>query len=201
MFVRFRAVGFRLHVDLVESRREGGRVRSERIGGLGSAALPEPISIAERVRFWRDLKPRFRALSNRVAADDRRKALAVIHERIPKPTDDEERQARDDAVRANKAFWTRIRDDARAQAKDKRKLIATVEKEVAAHDAQAAEADRALADPDKLAEPPLTDKETTRILRDAGITKQQAYRMRQLGALSEEEFEALLARRLGRRLG
>jgi hypothetical protein len=48
LFVRFRSVRHRLVVDLVETRRETGKVRSEHIARLGSVALPEPISVRER---------------------------------------------------------------------------------------------------------------------------------------------------------
>ena len=91
MFVRFRPVRHRLIVDLVETRRDNGRVKSEHIARLGSVALPEPPTMRERIRFWRELKARFRdiavRLANRVGPDDRRKALAAIHARVPKPTE------------------------------------------------------------------------------------------------------------------
>jgi hypothetical protein len=118
MFVRFRAVRHRLVVDLIETRRIDGNVRSEHIARLGSAALPEPVALDERIRFWRELKDRFREiavrLGNRVSSDDRRKALASIHARIRKPTEADEQahkraieieQARDDL-----AYWERERD-------------------------------------------------------------------------------------------
>jgi hypothetical protein len=146
MFVRFRAVRHRLVVDLVESRRDGGEVKSEHIARLGSVALPEPIGAKERVRFWRELKDRFRDLAarlgNRVAAADRRKALAVIHERIPKPSEDEERVARVEAARANVAFWEWLRDGSSERAAARRGLIEHVEKELADDRAMAAAAER-----------------------------------------------------------
>jgi hypothetical protein len=85
MFVRFGTVRSRLVVDLVETRREGGKVKSEHIARLGSVALP--VEAKERVRFWQELKRRFRdiaaRLANRVSSDDRRKALAAIHAAFP----------------------------------------------------------------------------------------------------------------------
>jgi hypothetical protein len=66
MYVRFRGIRHRLSLDLVKTRREGAKVKAEYIGSLGSVALPEPIELNERVRFWRELKDRFRALANRV---------------------------------------------------------------------------------------------------------------------------------------
>jgi hypothetical protein len=118
MFVRFRAVRHRLVVDLIETSRIDGKVRSEHIARLGSVALPEPAALAERVRFWRELKGRFREiavrLANRVSPDDRRKTLAAIHARIPKPTEADE-QAHERAIEIEKAqadlaYWERQRD-------------------------------------------------------------------------------------------
>jgi hypothetical protein len=45
MFVRFRAVRHRLVVNLVATRREGGKIKSEHIARLDSVGLPEPIML------------------------------------------------------------------------------------------------------------------------------------------------------------
>jgi hypothetical protein len=63
MFVRFRRSRHRLVVSLIETRRVDGRIVSEHVAALGSAALPEPIGARERVRFWRGLKARFRDIA------------------------------------------------------------------------------------------------------------------------------------------
>jgi hypothetical protein len=138
MFVRFRRVRHRLVVDLVEGRRVGGRVKSEHIARLGSAALPEPIAASERIRFWRELKVRFRDLAarlgNRVTPDDRRKALAAIHARIPKPTEADEQAVRIETARDDVRFWEEVRDDFSPGSKfnePKRQLIETAEKQLA----------------------------------------------------------------------
>jgi hypothetical protein len=114
MFVRFRAVRHRLVVNLVDTRRIGGKVVNDHIMRLGSVALPEPISAAERILFWRDLKERWRdlvnRLGNRVTASDRKKALAAIHQRIPKPNEAEEHAARVEAVRGRFASDAMLRD-------------------------------------------------------------------------------------------
>jgi hypothetical protein len=137
MFVRFRAVRHRLVVDLVLTRRVGGKVRSEHIARLGSVVLPEPIAARERIRFWRELKERFRdlaRLANRVSADDRRKALAAIHARIPKPTEADEQAAVIDVARDAIAIWGKVRADSVPDAainKTRRRLIETAEKQLA----------------------------------------------------------------------
>jgi hypothetical protein len=138
MFVRFRRVRHRLIVQLIETRRLGGKVKSEHLATLGSAALPEPIEARERIRFWRELKERFRDLAarlgNRVTADDRRKALAAIHARIPKPTEADEQAVRIETARDDVRFWEQVRDDFSPGSKfnePKRRLIETVEKQLA----------------------------------------------------------------------
>jgi hypothetical protein len=126
----------------VETRRAGEKIRSEHIARLGSAALPEPVALAERIRFWRELKDRLRALavrlSNRVSSDDRRKALASIHARIPKPTEADE-QAHERAIeiekaRADLAYWAKERDGSSQQSeinKVLRRMIAKCEADLA----------------------------------------------------------------------
>jgi hypothetical protein len=152
MFVRFRPVRHRLVVDLVETRRENGKVRSEHIARLGSVALPEPIGMRERIRFWRELKERFRSLAarlaNRVPSDDRRKALAAIHARIPKPTEADEQDTRIETARDDGAFWEKVRDDGSEQSKinkTRRELIAKVEADIANSRALAETAERQIA--------------------------------------------------------
>jgi hypothetical protein len=64
MFVRFRRAGSRLQVSLCESRRAAGMVRQEHVAALGSIA--EPMTIAGRIAFWLELRPRLDRLSNRI---------------------------------------------------------------------------------------------------------------------------------------
>ena len=59
-------------------------------------------------------------------------------------------------------------------------------------------AQAAVVDPTKPVPPELTRAEANRILREAGITKQQAYRVRKLAAMSDEEFERRLGFKRGR---
>jgi hypothetical protein len=109
MFVRFRRKGKRLVVDLVETRRLGGKVKSEHVARLGSITLPEPFPTAERVRFWRGLKARWRdlidRLGNRVSAGDRRNALKAIAARIGKPGELEERALDAEPLKRQVEFW------------------------------------------------------------------------------------------------
>jgi hypothetical protein len=109
MFVRFRRKGKRLVVDLVETRRVDGKVKSDHVARLGSITLPEPFPLTERVRFWRGLKTRWRdlidRLGNRVSADDRRNALKAITARIAKPGELEERALDAEPLKRQVEFW------------------------------------------------------------------------------------------------
>jgi hypothetical protein len=86
MFVRFRETPYGLQVSLIQTRREGGKVRHEHIAGLG--AITVPTSAADRIAFWRRLHDRLSALSNRIV-DEQSKILGAVDERIPMPTPDE----------------------------------------------------------------------------------------------------------------
>lgn len=135
MFVRFRAIRHRLIVDLVATRRISSKVVSEHIARLGSAALPEPVAAAERILFWSRLRERWRMLanqlSNRVSADDRRQALAAIHKRIPRPSEEEEQAARIEAARSFVASDERLRGSCSDKIADQRKTIALCEARIA----------------------------------------------------------------------
>jgi hypothetical protein len=52
-------------VSLIQSRREGGKVRHEHIAGLGAITIP--ASAADRIAFWRCLHGRLSALSIQIA--------------------------------------------------------------------------------------------------------------------------------------
>jgi hypothetical protein len=84
MFVRFRQSAQRLQLSLVETRREGGKVRHEHVASLGTAATP--LTIAARVDFWTRLHQRLGRLSNRVDAAMQAKVLGAVHARVPMPT-------------------------------------------------------------------------------------------------------------------
>jgi hypothetical protein len=97
VYLHFYRVHRRLAVNLVTSRRVAGKVRSEHIARLGSVLEPEPIALPERQQFWAQIDGRFAAIDakfpGRVTPDDKRKVIAGIEARIPKPTETEERQA------------------------------------------------------------------------------------------------------------
>jgi hypothetical protein len=97
MYARFYRAKRRVVVNLVHSRKFGGQARSEHIARLGSIIAGEEISLSERQRFWQEAQQRLDVVADRLGerfSDDvRRKVIAGIEARIPKPADAEERQA------------------------------------------------------------------------------------------------------------
>src|SRR6185312_10574017 len=87
MFVRFRQSDRRLQASLVETHRQGGKVRHEHVAGLGS--IPIAPTVADRIAFWTKLHQRLEALSNRIDAAQRGGIMTAIHARIPMPTMDD----------------------------------------------------------------------------------------------------------------
>jgi hypothetical protein len=78
----------RLEVSIVETRREGGKVRQRHIASLGSIAGD---SLAERECFWRECEARLTRLSNRIGPDLDRLRQAITA-RIP-PLTEADREA------------------------------------------------------------------------------------------------------------
>jgi hypothetical protein len=96
MYLRFERQQRRLCVNVVIARRVDGKVVQERVGPLGSVIWSEPISTAERVRFWTAIDGRWRELVARrpdvVSPADRDKVKTAIDRRIPAPRTAEERR-------------------------------------------------------------------------------------------------------------
>jgi hypothetical protein len=88
-------------VSLIQTRREGGKVRHEHIAGLG--AIIVPASTADRIDFWRSLHDRLSALSNRIG-DDKGKILGAVHQRIPIPALHEQRDVQLENAKADQRF-------------------------------------------------------------------------------------------------
>jgi hypothetical protein len=98
----------RLEVSIVETYREGGRVRQRHVASLGSVY---DDSFAARENFWLECEARLARLSNRVGPnlDRLRQAIAA---RIP-PLTDADREAMDSAA------WDRLEGMWDEHAKDK----------------------------------------------------------------------------------
>jgi hypothetical protein len=82
MFVRFRETPYGLQVSLIQTRREGGKVRHGHVAGLGAIAVPS--SPVDRIAFWQSLHARLSALSNRIGDVDLHSNLRLgpIWERV-----------------------------------------------------------------------------------------------------------------------
>jgi hypothetical protein len=89
MFVRFRQSARRLQLSLVETRRDGHKVRHEHIASLG--AVPLPAEVVDRVEFWQRLFQRLGRLANRLDDALQAKILEAVHARVPMLAQDEQR--------------------------------------------------------------------------------------------------------------
>jgi hypothetical protein len=103
MFVRFRSSARRLQLSLVETRREGGRVRHEHVASLG--AIVASLAVADRVEFWTRLHQRLMRLSNRLDAELQAKILGDVHARVPMPTQDEIAALAFERAKQHEASW------------------------------------------------------------------------------------------------
>jgi hypothetical protein len=175
---RFHKARSRLEISLRESRRVGGKPRSEHIASLGS--VPIPASLPDRVEFWRQLGGRFSKLSNRIGAD-RGKLIASIHARIPKVTDDDIRTVQRENAEADEKLWSGIQNLNAEVAEGNKALAATASRTAAESEAgakyAAAKAATAKERIDRLAKgedvkgglgKPMTREDYERILKDAG---------------------------------
>jgi hypothetical protein len=121
----------RLEVSILETRREGGKVKQEHVASLGSAPLD--CTIEDRVYFWAACDERLARLANRIGPDmDRlRQAIAA---RIPLPTDDV--RAKLDAF-----YWDRLEDNYSWLVERDKKGIALAEEKIRKRQARLAEFD------------------------------------------------------------
>jgi hypothetical protein len=97
MFVRFRHFSHRLHVSLVETHREDGRVRHHHVASLGSI-VTDP-TVADRVAFWQRVIERLKTLGNRTGPEIDKIEMA-LHERVPVPSLEEQHELKLENVRA-----------------------------------------------------------------------------------------------------
>jgi hypothetical protein len=137
MFLRFRETPYGLQVSLIQTRREGGKVRHEHIAGLGAIAVP--TLPADRIAFWQSLQARLSALSNRIG-DEPGKIVGAVHERIPMPTPDELRDVQLENAKADQRFWEGLHDLHTDTIEGHKGVIAAAERAIANGEAGAANA-------------------------------------------------------------
>jgi hypothetical protein len=180
MFARFRIAGRRLHVSVVETRRQGSKVRHEHIASLGS--IPLTMSAADRVAFWTKLHQRLDAPSNRIDAAKRGAILTAIHARIPMPTMDDQQEVQLDRAKADAKFWESLADAQGDDIEGHKGLLASTQRAISEREkAAAGAAEKVRAAKDRLARveagetvavpPPLTRKD---FLRITGMTEAEA---------------------------
>jgi hypothetical protein len=202
MFARFHQTPSRLQVSLRESRRVGGKPRCEHIASLGS--VPEPMTIAGRVEFYRRASERLAKLSNRIGADDKKKIVAALRARIPPVTDDEIRTVQRENAEADEKFWSGLQDMNSETAEGNRALAADASRKAAEAEAHAKYAAEKVATAkdrlDRLTKgedvkgglgKPMTWKDFERILKDAGLSDDDIRFMREF-RLTEAEFDAFV---------
>src|ERR1700730_12162036 len=136
MFVRFRETEYRLLVSLVETRRDGGRVRHEHIASLGS--IETPPSVAARIEFWRRLHDRLGKLGNRVDPATQAKLLGDVHARVPMVTVEEQQALKLKNAEDDVRFWAVIHDFHVERTGGQRQVIAITEADIAKGQAAAA---------------------------------------------------------------
>jgi hypothetical protein len=130
MFVRFRSTQQRLHVSVVETRREKGKVHHKHVAGFGS--VPVPPSIDDRLAFWKDLHERMPKLANRLDAATQAKVLSQIHDRIPMVVVDEQRAVQLRKAQQDERFWQIIHDMHAETVESQKAAAAQLERDIAA---------------------------------------------------------------------
>jgi hypothetical protein len=110
----------RLEVSILETRREGGKVKQQHVASLGS--ISADYTIACRVYFWAICDERLARLANRIGPDmDRlRQAIAA---RIPLPTDD-------DRAKLDAYHWDQLEDQYLWLVERDKKQIARAEEKI-----------------------------------------------------------------------
>ena len=195
MFVRFRSSARRLQLSLVETRREGGKVRHGHVASLGAIATPQ--TVAGRVEYWRDLHQRLGRLSNRLDGETQAKILGAVHARVPMPTVDEihalnleEAKQHETAWRMRHVSTEAIVEENKLRRKAAERLVTAGEPLVvsAAEQVKAAEERRARIEQGE--DVPLPGKPPT--LKELGITPAHARYAMAMASLTEEQFERFL---------
>jgi hypothetical protein len=136
MFVRFRESGRRLHLSLVETHRNKGKVRHEHIASLGSLEIPQ--TIAGRLTFWRRLHDRLARLANRLNGEAQAKVLAAVHARVPMVMANEQRALQLENAKADAHFWESLHGAQTATVEGHKGLAATIAAQIARGETAAA---------------------------------------------------------------
>jgi hypothetical protein len=200
MFVRFRQIGARLQVSVVETHRADGRVRHEHVAGLGS--IETSLRIADRITFWNRLHERLARLANRIDAEAHAKILGAVHAKVPMVTADEQRALQLDNAKADAEFWDRLQDMHACTTEDHKGLARQVGSRIAEGEAAAASAKaKAETARDRVARiergedvagglgKPMTYAQAVAIMLGAGLTKRDIEDAKLIAALPEDAIK------------
>jgi hypothetical protein len=203
MFVRIRQTPYGMQLSLIQTRREGGKVRHEHIAGLGAITIP--ASLTDRIIFWRRLHARLSAHSNRIG-DERGKILGAVHEQIPIPTPGEQRDVQLANGKVDQRFWEGLHGLHADMIEGHKGVIAAAERAITSGEAGAANAathaNAAKERVERIARgetveggfsKPLTRKETEAIMMKAGMTRADIRRCVGKAELPEELHEVILS--------
>ena len=192
MFVRFRQSSRRLQLSLVETRRDGGKVRHEHIASLGATAIP--TTTADRIEFWTRLHQRLGRLANRLDSEMQAKILGAVHGRVPMPTTDEIHARNLEEAKQHEAGWRMrhvstetILEKNRLRLKTAERLVAEGQPLVASAAQEAAAAEERRGRIERGENVPLPGKPPS--LKELGITPAHARYMRAVSSLTPEQFE------------
>jgi len=187
-------------LSVIETRREGGKVRHEHVASLGS--ITAPPTVANRVEYWQALHQRLGRLTNRLDGEMQAKILGAVHARVPMPTVEEIHVLNLEEAKQHEVAWRMrhlsteaIVEENKLRLKAAERLVAEGEPLVtaAAEQVRAAEGRRVRIERGESV--PLPGKPPT--LKELGITPAHAEHALALAALTPEQFERFL--KFGRR--
>jgi hypothetical protein len=118
----------RLEVSIVETHRDGGKVRQQHVASLGSYFLPG--SLRARESFWSNCEARLERLANRIGPDmDRlREDIAA---RIPPLTDEDSKAIDAAAWQQLEAWWNDLAKRRIERAQDSEKEAVALRRDAA----------------------------------------------------------------------
>jgi hypothetical protein len=198
MFVRFRQTKYRLQASLVETRRADGKVKHEHVASLGSIETPQ--SIADRIAFWRKVHDRLAKQGNRIGPS-MGAIIGALHERVPMPTPDEQREFQLQNARRDERFYGTVSEVHAEMVEGHKVLLSSIEKKIADGQAAAkATAERAATARQRIEQiergevvagglgRPLTYEDMVEVLKRSGFTASDIRHFQNVAALDESAF-------------
>ena len=99
-----------------------------------------PLTVADRIDFWRRLHERLAKLSNRIDATMQAGILSQVHNRVPMVTAEEQRALQLDNAKEDIRHWSVMRDPHAGQVEGHKGIGATAERTIQHSEAAAAQA-------------------------------------------------------------